>query len=127
MEKRQCRRFKIPGAVLYYRKSPLFWGRGTYPDAYYPVLDISRGGLCFVTNDRIKVGLPVHIKIQIPGLDHPPEIQATVRWISRNREESYRYQTGVSFNAYGEGKKDNPAKILTLIKTLETNFLLLSF
>jgi Tfp pilus assembly protein PilZ len=119
MNKRQCHRFNIPGTTLYYKKNTLLQAKGEYPDEYFPVLDISRGGARFLTNERIKVGLPVRIKLAIPDTEQQPEINAIVRWVSRNREESYRYQTGVSFNPYGNGKKANPAEVLDFIKTLE--------
>jgi hypothetical protein len=119
MIKRHCKRFNIPGATLFYKKVPLFWGKKRYPDDYFPVLDISRGGLKFLCNDRISPGESVILKLNIPGIEAQPEIRAIVRWISRNREESYRYQTGVSFNSYGTGEKENPADLLSLLKALE--------
>ena len=119
MIKRQCERFSIPGTTLHYTKIPLFWGKKKYSDDYFPVLDISRGGLKFLSHDRIAPGSKVFLKLNIPGTDVQPELRAVVRWISRNREESYRYQMGVAFNAYGTGKKENPIEILSLIKSLE--------
>jgi Tfp pilus assembly protein PilZ len=121
MIKRECTRFNIPGTTLHYKKIPLFWGKKQYSDDYFPVLDISRGGLKFLCNDRIGPGESVIIKLNIPGSEAQPEIRAIVRWISRNREQSYRYQTGVSFNSYGSGKKDNPPDILSLLKALESD------
>lgn len=120
MKKRHCRRFSIPGATLFYRKKTFFRRKGEYPDDYFPVLDISRGGLKFLTNDRISPGSEVTLRLVFPNRDDTqPEIKAIVRWVSRNREESYRYQTGVSFNAYGPGKRQNPEEILSFLKSLE--------
>jgi Tfp pilus assembly protein PilZ len=121
MIKRECKRFNIPGTTLFYKKVPLFWGKEAYSNDYFPVLDISRGGLKFLCNDRIGPGESVIVKLNIPGTDEEPEIRAIVRWISRNREQSYRYQTGVSFNSYGTGKKENSIDILSLLKALESN------
>jgi Tfp pilus assembly protein PilZ len=123
MVKRHCKRFNIPGTTLFYKKVPLFWGKKRYSDDYFPVLDLSRGGLKFLCNDRMGPGESVIVKLNIPGTDEQVEIKAIVRWISRNREESYRYQTGVSFNSYGTGKKDNPVNILSLLKALESDYI----
>jgi Tfp pilus assembly protein PilZ len=120
MIRRKCQRFNIPGTTLYYKKIPLFWGKKQYSEDYFPVLDISRGGLKFLCNDRIGPGESIVIKLNIPGSEAGVEIRAIVRWISRNREQSYRYQTGVSFNSYGTGKKDNPVDILSFLKALES-------
>jgi Tfp pilus assembly protein PilZ len=119
MEKRECHRFCIPGTTLFYKKTGVLGKNRDYPDEYYPVLDISKGGLRFLTNERPKIGLPVKVKVAVPDAGYQPEIQGVVRWVSRNREKSYRYQTGVSFNAYGDRKKDNPSEILTFIQSLE--------
>lgn len=123
MEKRECQRFYIPGTTLFYRKTGILGQTKEYPDEYYPVLDISRGGLRFLTNERPRIGLAVKVKVAVPDADYEPEINGVVRWVSRNREESYRYQTGVSFNAYGDRKKENPSEILSFIQSLEQEHL----
>ncbi len=91
-----------------------------FSNDYYPVLDISRGGLRFLTNERPKIGLAVKVKIAVPDADYQPEVRGIVSWVSRNREKSYRYQTGVSFNPYGDGRKENSSEILTFIQSLES-------
>jgi Tfp pilus assembly protein PilZ len=122
MEKRLCHRFNIPGTVIFYKKDTLLGTKDNYPDEYFPVLDISRGGLRFLTNERPKIGLPVTLKLSIPDMDQQPEIKGTVQWISRNREESYRYQAGIAFNAYGDGKKENPPELLSFMKVIESEY-----
>ena len=120
MEKRLCHRFNIPGTTLYYRKTKMLREKGEFTDDYYPVLDISRGGLRFLTNERPKIGLAVKVKIAVPEADYQPEVRGVVSWVSRNREKSYRYQTGVSFNPYGDGRKEKSSEILTFIQSLES-------
>lgn len=117
--KRECVRFSIPGTILYYKKIPRFFGRGKYSEDYYPVLNLSRGGLKFVSDQKLGVGVSLALRIHVPGIDLYPEILARVRWIARNPEPSYRYQTGVSFNSYGTKKNDNPEEVLAFIKALE--------
>jgi hypothetical protein len=121
MIKRECNRFKVLGATLYYKKMPLFWGKEYYTESYYPVIDLSKGGLKFLCNNRLKPGESVMVKLSIPEIDEQPEIRGIVRWISRNREHSYRYQTGISFNSYGLRKKENPVHILSFLKSLESS------
>jgi len=125
LKKRNCKRFNITGTTLFYRKKPLFWGKGEFTQDYYPVLNISRGGLKFLSNHKIAAGSKLTLRINFPGIDHPKEIKAIVRWISRNRELSYRYQTGVSFNAYGTGKNDNNLELLNFLKVLELDHYLI--
>lgn len=119
MKKRSCERLTIPGTTLYYKNKPLLFSRSEYPDTYYPVLDFSRGGAKFLCDERLKGGTDIIVKLIIPGLDTEPELLASVRWISRNPEESYRYQTGIAFESYGNSKNQNPMEILTLMKDIE--------
>ena len=119
LKKRNCTRFSITGLTLFYREKPRFWEKGEFTRDYFPVLDISRGGLRFLSNHKISVGSPLTLRVYFPGIDRPTEIKAVMRWISKNHEKSYKYQNGVSFNPYGKGKDENSVEVLDLLKTLE--------
>jgi len=119
LKKRNCGRFSIPGTTLYYKNKTKLFIKHDYPEYYYPVINMSRGGAKFLCNERLKAGKSIIIKIDIPGIDQQPEILANVRWISKNPEQSYSYQTGIAFNSYGEGRNENPVAILALLKSLE--------
>ncbi len=119
MKKRSCDRFTIPGTTIYYKNKPRLFLKHEYSDTYYPVLDFSRGGAKFLCNDRLKAGTPLVVKINIPGVEENPEFLASVRWISRNPEESYQYQTGIAFNSYGNKKNENPMEVLSLLERIE--------
>lgn len=120
MKKRSCNRFNIPGTTLYYKVKPSFFKKSHYSDDYFPVINLSLGGAKFLCNKRLKVGTLFIVKVNIPGIQTEPEIIADVKWISKNPEQSYRYQTGIAFNSYGEGKNENSKEILSLLETLET-------
>jgi hypothetical protein len=122
MKKRKCIRFTIPGTTLYYKKRGFFFNRTNYSQNYYPVLDMSKGGASFLTDQRIKPGSVLMIRLTIPGVDLSYEILCTARWVARNREESYRFQTGISFNTYGDNKNQNRPEILEMLNKLEENF-----
>ncbi len=119
MKKRSCQRFNIPGTTLYYKIKPGLFIKHEYSDSYYPVLDFSRGGAKFLCNDRLKAGAGIFVKLNIPGIQESPELIASIRWISKNREQSYKYQTGIAFNSYGTGKKENTPENLALLIELE--------
>ena len=122
LKKRKCIRFTIPGTTLYYKKRGLFFNRAKYSQNYFPVLNMSKGGASFLTDQRIKPGSAIVIKLTIPDIDSPIEIHCTTRWIAKNREESYRFQTGISFNTYGERKSQNSPEVLKTFNRLEKNF-----
>ena len=119
MQKRQCDRFSIPGTTLYYKNRPGVFRNPDYPDHYFPVLNLSKGGVSFLCNERLKAGKKVVLKIEIPGVEKRVELSATIRWISKNREQSYKYQAGAAFNSYGDKKNQNPPDTLALLTALE--------
>jgi hypothetical protein len=119
LKKRNCKRFNIPGTTLHYKEKPFFFLAGKYSEDYYPVLNLSKGGAKFLCNHRLAPGTGITIKLDIPGSDQAPEILANIKWISKNPEQSYRYQTGISFNSYGERKNENSMGILSFLEGLE--------
>ena len=119
LKKRHCERFLIPGTTLYYRNKPGLFIGTKYSEDYFPVINLSRGGVKFLCNERLKPGQAVVIKMNIPGETQHPEIKSNIRWVSKNPEQSYRYQIGVAFNTYGNGKNENPEDTLVFFKTLE--------
>ena len=119
MRKRSCKRFSVPGTTLYYKYKSSFLKKHEYSYHYFPVLNLSKGGANFLCNEKFKAGKTLIVKIVIPGVDQEPEILANVRWISKNHEKSYKYQTGIAFNMYGSKKDENPVGILTLFESLE--------
>jgi len=80
---------------------------------------MSKGGINFLCDQRLAAGAQLIVKVSIPGTETEPEIIANVKWISKNPEQSYRYQTGIAFNSYGDGKNKNSRNILSLLESLE--------
>ncbi len=119
MKKRSCKRFNIPGTALYYRGKPFFFFNSKFSNDYYPVINLSKGGARFLCHQRLAPGRDIIIKLKIPGVERVPEILASIKWISKNHEQSYQYQTGIAFNAYGGKKNENSMDVLSLFEELE--------
>ncbi len=119
VKKRTCDRFTIPGTALYYKNKPGLFLKHNYSEVYYPVINFSRGGVKFLCDERLKAGTALVVKIDIPGVQENVELFASVRWISKNPEQSYLYQTGIAFNSYGNKKNDNPMEMLSLLEKIE--------
>jgi len=123
IERRACIRFEIPGATVNYktfRISPKL--KRTYGEEFCPVLDVSRGGLRFVCQNKLEINVRIKMKVSVPGERIPLEILGKVRWSAPNPGKSYKYQTGVQFNPYGEKKKQNYPGNLVKIIALEQKF-----
>ncbi len=122
LKKRHCKRFNILGTTLHYKKKSFLWLKREFSRDYFPVLDISKGGLKFLNNNKINAGTAVVLKLNIPEIPATIQVKACIRWIAKNPESSYRYQIGVSFNSYGKSKNENSLKVLSLLKSLEEKF-----
>ncbi len=123
MERRICQRFKIPGATISYKREHWLFSRRDFEQEFCPVLDISRGGVRFLTQKPMKYKVRVSLQIAIPGERVPLTLKGHVRWTSYNPGKSYKYQAGVQFNAYGDKKGQNYPGALVKIIALEQKFI----
>lgn len=123
MERRLCQRFKIAGATVSYRRDKLFSPKAKVEEEFCPVLDLSRGGVRFLTQKPLKFKSKVSLQLSIPGERIPLEMKGRVRWSTFNAGQSYKYQAGVQFNPYGLEKGQNPPQALTKLVGLEQKFI----
>ena len=121
-ERRACERFIVPGAVVNYKEKGVFFS-GKYVEDAFPVCDISRGGMSFLSNLSLKIGVKLTVKIIIPGWEEPIILKGVVRWIQTNPEKSYRYRIGIQFSPYGKNRGDNGHEIFQKMIALEKQFL----
>jgi Tfp pilus assembly protein PilZ len=122
VERRLCLRFNIPGATVSYRKEGLFASKTRTDEEFCPVLDLSRGGVRFLTQKPLKFKSRILVQLTIPGERVPIDLKGRVRWSTFNAGKSYKYQAGVQFNAYGLERGQNGPQVLTRIVALETKF-----
>lgn len=122
-ERRACLRFKIPGATVNCQQKGFLLFKPGFIEEFCPVLDISRGGIRFLTQKPLKMDLEVLLKISIPGERIPFTMKGVVKWSSPGEGKSYRYQVGVQFYPYGEDKDQNLPSNLVKIIALEQKFL----
>jgi len=119
-EKRDCGRFSIPGATVSFRKKKLLSKKKGYDVDYCPVLDISLGGVRFLSQSYIKENTELSLKIDMPDEDLPLRVEGRVVWGYTWGEKSFKYQFGVRFNPYGRGKGENHPDVLRRIQALES-------
>lgn len=123
LEKRECLRFRIPGATVSFRKEKALGKKEELIGEFCPVLDISRGGIRFLSQELIKFNTKVELEVHIPGEKAPLMLKGIVRWYTPNPAKSYKYQIGVQLNPYGEKKDQNYPGNLVKIIALEQKFL----
>lgn len=121
-EKRTCSRFEIPGATLSYKKTGFFSTSPDYEDEYCPILDLSLGGLRFLTQKNLKVNSKLNIKVSYNENEGSFHLGGKVKWTISNPGFSYKYQVGIQFNPYGDKEGLNSPEELAKIKTLEWKY-----
>lgn len=123
IERRTCLRFEIPGATISYKLDKIFPSGGEkYVEEFCPLLDISRGGLRFLSQKSYKINTKLIAKIAVPGEQIPLQLNGKVRWAASNSGRTYKYQIGIQFNPYGEKKGQNYPGTLVKIIALEQKF-----
>jgi hypothetical protein len=123
LEKRTCVRFRIPGSTVAYKNIGGLFRKPVYGGEFLPILDISRGGIRFLSQEIIEHVSKIYLKIQVPGDNFPLTMTGTVRWYSPNPGMSYKYQIGVQFHPYGEKRDMNYPGNLVKIIAYEQKFL----
>jgi Tfp pilus assembly protein PilZ len=123
LEKRTCVRFRIPGATVKYKRPKSFFRKSGYIAEFCPILDISRGGIRFLSTELLKFESETTLKISVPEESEPLSLTGIVRWYTVNPGQSYKYQIGVQFHPYGEKKGQNEPGVLKKLIALEQNFL----
>lgn len=121
IERRTCIRFKIPGATVNYQRKSLL-PRPGFIEEFCPVLDISRGGIRFLTQKVLKPDTQVTLRISVPGERIPFSMKGVVKWSSPGEGKSYQFQVGVQFNPYGMEKDQNMPQTMVKIMALEQKF-----
>jgi hypothetical protein len=118
-DRRYLDRHHLPGAEMLY-KSP----EATRPFAKYygptSVINLSKGGVCFETNENLALGKQIEMKIIIPG-EKNIKIKGKVVWISGSLSNK-TLQVGMQFLPFGGDKKYNPLHSLTRLRQI-TNHL----
>ena len=122
-EKRLCGRFRVPGATAGYKTLSALIPRKGFDEELCPVFDLSRGGLCVLTQKPVKVKQNVYIEVIIPGESSPLFLYGSVRWLRFNTGQIYKYQVGVQLNPYGDKKGQNSPLTLMRLTALEEDYL----
>ena len=122
-ERRAHKRIKIHGATVRYRERHFFFSKKKYVEEFYPVIEISRGGIRFLGEKLISTASKISLKISLPEESSPLILKGNVRWASNNPAMSYKFQIGVQFNPFGRKRGYNDPRILERIIELEEKFL----
>jgi len=114
--RRAFERLTIPGAVI----SWMLDGQESFPDARWPLSDISRAGLSFLTNEPPAIGSNISLRISLPQNNEILELQGDVVYcMARGPRLTYRYRVGVESKAFAQLEADNSPQLIKIIEASE--------
>ncbi len=123
IDRRAYKRIKIKGATVTYKEGRFFFSKKQYVEEFYPVVEISRGGVRFLGKKLFTISSQVSLKISLPEEPSPLILRGRVRWTSLNPAMSYKYQIGIQFDPFAWKKGCNHPEVLEKIMKLEQKFL----
>ncbi len=118
-DRRNHDRFTVPGAAVSWSHG----SRESLPDETWPLSDISKGGLSFLTNDPPAVGLEISLLVFLPATTQTLELAGTVVYsIPRGPRLTYGYRVGVEWKPFAQSDGGNPIESLEVIETLRRTY-----
>jgi Tfp pilus assembly protein PilZ len=122
LERRACNRFVVPGSAVAYKVHGLFTRTQPFTDSLYPVTDLSKGGLSFLTDNPLKENKEVSILLHISEKESPVQLEGKIAYVGINPAGSYRYRVGLKFLPFGTKDGFNPLENLKRLEDLEKTF-----
>ena len=122
LEKRACERFIIPGSAVAYKVHGFFTRNQPFTDSLYPVTDLSKGGLSFLSDTPLKENKEVSILLHTSEKENPVQLEGKIAYVVINPAGSYRYRVGLKFLPFGTKNGFNPLENLKRLEELEKTF-----
>ena len=119
VEKRKCRRFQVPGAMVRYKKDGLLalTKRLSKPRL---VVNLSKGGLAFECEQKFLRNEKIMTQLFISNED-PLKLRAWVRWQDWS-SGSRSHFTGVEFKPFGKRRGWNSLEALDILRKLDDTY-----
>jgi len=119
LERRACERFVIPGSAITYKIQSLFTRNQPFTDSLFPVTDLSKGGLSFLSDNPLKENKNISLLLHISEKESPLQLEGKTAYVGINPTGTYRYRIGVKFKPFGTKEGFNPLENLKRLEDLE--------
>ena len=100
-ERRKDCRFPVRDCSLRHKKAGLLSALRSYTEEQAPLVNMSVGGLQFLTRERRTVDQKIHMLLAIPGEDEPLALKGTIVWEGRGTD-THPSRVGVVFTKASE-------------------------
>jgi len=116
LDRRKCNRFEVLGAEVMFKKAGLFgWLSGFSKTCN--LLNLSKGGVGFLTDAILKPGQKVFIVFLVPSAP-PLTLRGRISW-QASFEFDRTVRTGVEFMPFGSNRGWNSRNVLEVLNRLE--------
>jgi len=119
IKKRTARRFEIPGAKTKFKKTGVIFLAKSFSVAY-PVLNVSKGGLVFVCDEKFKRGDKLILQLLVPN-ERPFHLLALVQR-REQRVDSSDFLVAVEFMPFTGDRRQNSIEALVMLRKLDSQY-----
>ncbi len=102
-EQRQTKRYGVKNSTVRYLKTGALSFLANFSDRYL-LLNVSLGGLHFITRDQLAKGTQLKLQLEFPQLENPLKIKGKVIWSQKSKEHD-AFRTGVLITSIGDKGK----------------------
>jgi len=119
VEKRKCRRFEIPGGKTKFKKNGLLTIFRRFSKEY-PVANLSKGRLAFISEDKFRPGDKLKIQLLVPN-EAPITFRSRV--LANGQPEDSAFElVGVEFMPFGNRRGWNGTESLGVLRRLDEQY-----
>jgi hypothetical protein len=119
LERRICERFIVPGSAITYRVQRFFTRNQPFTNTLYPVTDLSKGGLSFLSDNPLKENKKISLRLHTSEKENPIQLEGKIAYVVINPGGSYKYRVGIKFNPFGTKEDFNRLENLNRLEELE--------
>lgn len=119
LERRKCARFVVPSAAVSYRTRSFLLRFLAPSDESCPVLDLSKGGISFLTDRPPWEGKEISLLLSRPDSEDPIVLEGKVVSVGVSPRTSYKYRVGVMFKPFEAKRGRNSLESLKKLDDLE--------
>ena len=100
-DRRKHRRFAIQDCAVQHRKAGLLARFQSFSEEQSPLVNLSLGGIQFLTNAALRVDDTIHIRAHLPKGEEPLDLKGAIVWQGAGNDE-YESRVGVLFSKASE-------------------------
>lgn len=117
----RCESFEVDGASARVRPGGVIGALTGFPQKQNAVINISKGGLAFESEDPFERDQKVKVLLQLPGREAALTLSGKVRW-QKGLMGKYILAVGVKFDTFGPHRGQNSLEALDALRDLEAEY-----